>query len=437
VKILLLVPEFLSGNSFLQQPLCLLNVAANLEKRNINVDIIDNRAKHYSINKLMEKIKDYDVIAVTTTPYDQVQNYFVDHRYYIAKDTINTIKIEYPNKLVIVCGAHGTVRSSIVKKEINFDILIKGEYDYVLPELVERLNFKRNYNDIPNLIIRNKDKYIKTTENLDLSRFEFDNTIIPAYHKINMNDYFGNDHFNNIPIKKKHWCIVQCSRGCPFECVYCNKFFGSKLRYRSINSIINELKLLEDKYNIEEIFFIDSTFTVNKRFVMELCNAIVDNNIKIKWGCETRVDCVDDELLELMSKANCKTIWFGIESFSNSILELNKKGVSIDKIISAIKMVSKYNDIETKAFIMLGMMGETKETLEYTLAMVKELRLPYTKSIIVCTPRYDTLYYKYAMKQYPFLEESFYNLNLVKGMVNNEITELDLYNAINLMRKRN
>jgi radical SAM superfamily enzyme YgiQ (UPF0313 family) len=238
-------------------------------------------------------------------------------------------------------------------------------------------------------------------------------------------------------LKKKHWCIVQCSRGCPFECVYCNKFFGSKLRYRSINSIINELKLLEDKYNIEEIFFIDSTFTVNKRFVMELCNAIVDNNIKIKWGCETRVDCVDDELLELMSKANCKTIWFGIESFSNSILELNKKGVSIDKIISAIKMVSKYNDIETKAFIMLGMMGETKETLEYTLAMVKELRLPYTKSIIVCTPRYDTLYYKYAMKQYPFLEESFYNLNLVKGMVNNEITELDLYNAINLMRKRN
>ncbi len=66
MKTLLLIPEFLSGNSFLQQPLCLLNVAANLERRNINVDIIDNRAKHYSIDKLIKKVEDYDVIAVTT-----------------------------------------------------------------------------------------------------------------------------------------------------------------------------------------------------------------------------------------------------------------------------------------------------------------------------------------------------------------------------------
>lgn len=436
MRTLLLVPEFLSGNSFLQQPLCLLNVATILEKRNIDVDILDNRAKHFSISNLIKKVKNYDIIAITTTPYDQVQNYFVDYRYCIAKDTINEIKKQYPMKIIIVCGAHGTARPNIIKKDMNFDILIKGEYDYVLPELIQRLYSKKNYYDIPNLTIVNNNTYFDTTENINLSQFDFDNTIIPAYHKVDMDDYFGNDHFNNIPIKKKNWCIVQCSKGCPFQCAYCHKFFGSKVRYRSVNNIIEELKLLEDKHNVKELFFIDSTFTLNKNFVIELCKSIIFNNIKIKWGCETRVDFLDKELIEIMGKANCKTIWLGIESFNDNILQINKKDISVDKIISSIKMINEYKNIEVKAFIMLGMMGETKETLEHTLSMLKQLNLPYTKSIIVCTPRYDTLYYEYALKQYPFLEESFHYLNLVNGMINNEITEIDLYNTLNCMNKR-
>lgn len=435
MKYLFLIPEYLTGMSFLQQPICFLNSAAILEKKGIHVDILDNRAKHYSTSILLKKVEEYNVIVITTTPYDQVQNYFVDYRYSVTKQTINLIKSTYTDKLIIVCGAHGTARPNLIKKDIEFDILIRGEYDYAIPKIIERIELNKGLTSIKNLIIKENNKYIETEYDIEASREEFDNTILPAYHKINMNDYFGNAHYKNINIKKKHWCIIQASKGCSFTCAYCHKFFGSKVRFRSVESVISELKLLEKKYNIEEVFFIDSTFTINREFVKKLCNSIICNNINIKWSCETRIDCVDEELIDLMSKANCKAIWFGIESFDDEVLKINKKDICETEIINTLNLINKKEGIETKVFIMLGMMGETRKSINKTLQRMKENKLPSTKSTITCTPRYDTLYYEFAKKQYDFLEDSFYNLNLVNGQVNNQINEYDLYEAINSMKQ--
>jgi len=137
-----------------------------------------------------------------------------------------------------------------------------------------------------------------------------------------------------------------------------------------------------------------------------------------------------------MERANCNSIWLGIESFNDDILKINNKGHDTKTILNALNLVGK-TSIQPKAFIMLGLPGERIDTINSTLQKLNELNLPYTKSIITATPRYDTEYYKMAIHQFPFLEESWHNLNLVKGLVSNEVNHDILQEAIYIMKERN
>lgn len=123
----LVVPDFLSGTSFLQQPLDLLYCASMLERNKHVVRVIDCRTNHYSKDRIVNLLKDSDLIVMTTTPCDQVQNYYVDYRYGYAVYLCNYIKKCLPHILLAVAGAHGSIRPDLIKKEFSADIIVKGE----------------------------------------------------------------------------------------------------------------------------------------------------------------------------------------------------------------------------------------------------------------------------------------------------------------------
>ncbi len=421
-KILLLMAEFQTATSFLQPPLCLLSVATKLKEKNIDFDILDNRVFSYSTDQILNLTKQYPIIAISSSPLDQVQTYFLDHRHTIFSQLVNAIKERFPEKQIIVCGAHGSVRPDFVLRETKADMIVKGEYEFQLPELIECILSGEDAEKLPNLVIRKENDISYTKEDCSSMHPEewCDNII--DYSLVQTDDYYGYQYINNTHLKKMNWSVVQATRGCPYECIFCYNFYTKKVRYKKIENLIIELKQME-KIGVKEFFFIDQTFTINREYIQNLCKAIIDNNIHLQWTCETRIELVDRTTLVSMKKAGCIGIWFGVESFDKQVLEINKKGYSDISYAQTIKMLDEL-DIDYRAFIMLGMVGDNEKTLKNTVDEIVKSKIHISKTIVKCKERFGTeLYEKYVPEEEKKNFYCFEQLGLRSGGMATDISE--------------
>jgi radical SAM superfamily enzyme YgiQ (UPF0313 family) len=160
------------------------------------------------------------------------------------------------------------------------------------------------------------------------------------------------------------------SRGCPFPCKFCASpnFYQKKIRFRSAENIIGEIKLLTEKYGIKEIQFLDDNITLERTHIESLCDAMLKNNIRVPFCCPNgiRADKIDDTMVKLMKKAGFYSTNLGIESANAEILKNIRKSESIDTIQNAITILRK-NRIVVGGFFIFGLPGETKETIKETL----------------------------------------------------------------------
>jgi radical SAM superfamily enzyme YgiQ (UPF0313 family) len=174
---------------------------------------------------------------------------------------------------------------------------------------------------------------------------------------------------------KQHKCAsVITSRGCPFQCNYCasKKILGSKVRYRDPIDIVDEIEHLISEYSIESILFLDDCFTLDKERTRAMCTEILKRDIKINWWLDTRVDTIDESLLQLMYESGCKLIVFGIEGGNQKILDRIGKQTRIPTIKSAFEMAHKAG-IDTKANFMLGHLDETEADIMDSISLAKSL----------------------------------------------------------------
>jgi radical SAM superfamily enzyme YgiQ (UPF0313 family) len=159
---------------------------------------------------------------------------------------------------------------------------------------------------------------------------------------------------------------VIAGRGCPFNCTYCSAHFNG-LRLRSVENVIKEIDQLMKTYGVDDIVFLDETFTYNRVWINAFCEAI--EPMGVTWLARTRVDLVDAPLLEKMKAAGCRTINYGIESGSEKILRAMNKKIGIDQVEKTIALTRSSGLTFTTNF-MIGMPGETVETLKETLSFL-------------------------------------------------------------------
>lgn len=425
-KYLLLIPEFLNGTTFVQPPLALMNCATYLKNDfDIDVDILDNRIYNYSLKELLNVIRDYKKgIVICSSTVDQVHNYFVDYRYVIFAKYVKTVKNMFNDRPIIVCGGQGTVRPDIVFKDCNPDYILKGEFDIQLANIIRNIEQDIPIENLPNIIYKKNQKIIKTREDLNEQHPTSWCKYIPNYDLVHLDCYFGYSYHNNMPVRKLHWSVVQASRGCPFNCAFCYNFFAKCVRFREIESVVDELKEIQ-KRGITEIFFLDQNFILDKNYAKDLCNAMIDADIKIKWQCQICVNSIDYATLVVMKKAGCQLIWLGIESFDENVRKINNKNYSNEQLLKAVDTIEK-SGINYNGFFMLGMMGDTKESMAKTVELIKKHKINLTKSILICTPRFDTQMYKETVKQLGMEIDSFLKLDSYKGSINNSVTESDI-----------
>ena len=195
-----------------------------------------------------------------------------------------------------------------------------------------------------------------------------DDMPVPLHHMLPLDK-------QRMPMIKGPFTFIVTSRGCPAGCKFCIKHvsYQTSVRIRSPQLILEELKVLSD-LGIHNVHMYADLFTVNRQQVVDLCNLILESGLKVKWTCNSRVDYVDEEMLKLMGKAGCWYISWGIESANELILKRIRKGYHKEQAFKALKW-SKAAGINNWGYFIIGLPGETEDSIQETIAYAKELPL--------------------------------------------------------------
>ena len=393
------------------EPLGLAYLAAYLRQQRPKADhieILDMAALNYGEEdlkkKLAEKIWDLTGVMILTPMYIR------------AKETIAIIKKSRPETKIVLGGPHATIFPEQTLEEISeIDYSVIGEGEITFCELVNAIDKKKHTTKIPGLAYRQSGK-VKMTKPRALIQ-NIDELPKPARDLLPMRTY------NPAPTyyKKLPSYIMLTSRGCPFQCAYCSKIFGTQYRFHSIERIISEMEELIYKYRAKEIIFRDDTFTINKMHVVKLCQEIIRKGFhkKIKWTCMTRVNLVSYELLRLMNKAGCWSIHYGVESGSQRLLDIIQKGITLEQVRNAFRWTRKAG-IETKAFFMLGLPTETREESLKTIKFTKELD-PDWIQVTITVPYPGTKLYEMTQKDKTLRSHKWENYQTWAGWSDKEL----------------
>lgn len=330
-------------------------IAACLVKDNIDTKVLDVSALRLNTEDIVVFIKNekFDYFGFTATTFVIEDSLKIAK---VCKDTCSGSKI-------IFGGVHPTIFPEEVLNNEFVDYVVRGEGEESVVELlkngpgsVKGISYKRN-----GKIIHNPARPL--LENLD-------SIPLPAYQLFPMSAYHpAVGGYRQVPA-----ISMITSRGCPGRCSFCYKdMFGTKIRMRSAESIVNEIFFLADNYGIREITFYDDTFTASKERTIGFCELLIQKRIHISWSCMSRVDFVNEKILKLMKKSGCHQICYGIESGDEQILRNINKPLLLKKS-EEICRLTKSVGIALRTSFMLGNPGETEQSLKKTIDFAIKLK---------------------------------------------------------------
>jgi anaerobic magnesium-protoporphyrin IX monomethyl ester cyclase len=373
----------LSDVGTLYPPLGLAYIAAVAEKH-AEVKVIDCEAMGYSygdIGRIAQEFN-YDLVGMPT--YCTTIN-----RCYRVAEIIKKLNA---HAKIVLGGAQVTLEPKKTVDNKNIDFGVYGEGEISFEKLLIALKTNQNkFSQINGLIWKNRGKIKINPPQKNIK--DLDELPFPARHLFPMGKYHSSAN-----LRGKRTLNIITSRGCPYMCAYCagSLIFGKTHRYHGTEKVIEELKELKEKYGADDIQFFDETFTANRKRVIDLCNKMIEHKLNIEWSCFTRVNLVDKEVLTKMKRAGCYLIFYGLESGSQRLLNLIRKGNTLDQARRAIKMTHQAG-IETWASFMLGLPSETKEESLETIKFAIEVD-PTFVQFPIATPYPGTEMFNLANK---------------------------------------
>ncbi|MDD4979751.1 MAG: radical SAM protein [Candidatus Omnitrophica bacterium] len=292
-----------------------------------------------------------------------------------VQESIKAVKDTDRSIPVIIGGAHVSAVPEVAM-EVDFpnaDYAFRGEAEIGLPMLFDSLNKKLDIEaeKIPGLVWRDNGRL---RINPQIFYENVDELGIPAWDLMDPREYESSPFHGfarGFPLAP-----MISARGCPFPCTFCSTKhqMGQRVRHRSVSLVLEEMKLLINKYGVKEIQFLDDCFSVNKNKVIEICNGILNENIKINWQCPNglRVDTIDEEMLRIMKRAGCYHFSIGIESTNPDILRKMKKNITLELVEEKIALAKRVG-IRVTGFFILGFPGETEKDIKRTIKYARSI----------------------------------------------------------------
>jgi radical SAM superfamily enzyme YgiQ (UPF0313 family)/ubiquinone/menaquinone biosynthesis C-methylase UbiE len=395
MRVLLINPPYTTTDRYgkdlgrfgpLNEPLGLAYLAASLQEADHQVTILDAPAEGISVDGVCDVAEGggYELVGVTMlTPM-----------YSRSIEVIEAVKGRLPETKVVVGGAHPTIlpRETLAENGA-IDFAVIGEGETVLRDLAITLANGRGLGHVPGLAYRQgADVHINPpsapVKNLD-------DLPKPARHLLPMQAY----RMTRSRTKAEHAFTVSVARGCPFDCAFCCRIFGRRVRYHSVERLIEEVGILVDDYGAKEVNLEADTLTLDRGFVHALCEGLIESGLaeRMAWTCESRVDTVDADMLKAMKAAGCWQISYGVETGSQRLLDLIQKGIRIDRIVKTFALTKEVG-ISIRAFFMLGLPTETRAESLKTIALAKRLDARWSQFTLF-TPFPGTTLYDTAVRE--------------------------------------
>lgn len=363
-------------------PLNLALLAAYAEKQGHEVKIIDGEAEGIAIPQMVQTTAEFcpDLIGITaTTPF-----------YHIAVELADALKKKMPNVPIAIGGPHITVLREAAFNTC-FDFAFIGESDDSWTEFLEKYERKQDIHSVRGIMYREYEnvKFTGTAHSVK----DVNEVPRPARHLLNNAAYFMGTMQG---IKK--FTTIMTVRGCPFQCIFCStKVFGNDTRKRAPELVIKEMQECIEKYGTEHFMFLDETLTLHRSHIMAICDLIIQENLNITFEGGTRANMVDEELIRKMKAAGLIRLGFGLESVDETIRITMKKQVPLQSYLEANRLTNKY-EIETGNTCMIGLPGETIETIKKTLVFLRKSKEIKQANISIAVPYPGTELYDMAQK---------------------------------------
>jgi radical SAM superfamily enzyme YgiQ (UPF0313 family) len=282
------------------------------------------------------------------------------------------VKERAPDTFVVLGGSHA---SSLPERSLQecdaLDAAVFGEGERTILELMDRLAARQPLLGVNGTACRDAgDIVINPARELieDLDTIPF-----PAWDLVPMQQYVASTWFPN---KVKQYANIFTSRGCPYGCTFCGAktTWTRKFRARSPENVVAEMEEVYRRLGIPNFFVSDDLFTLKRKRVMDVCTLILEKQLPITWTCLSRVNTIDPEMLALMKRAGCYLICYGLESGSQAVLDKLDKGTTVEQGIEAVAM-TKAAGIKVFGSFMIGSPGETPETVEATIRLIRKMKL--------------------------------------------------------------
>jgi len=274
------------------------------------------------------------------------------------------------------------------------DFILIGEAEQTMFELIETLQCEQqDFVSIPGIAFKKQYAYIKTAPRKVMN--ELDCLPMPAWDMLDITPY------------KKMWLQhagffsinIATTRGCPFKCNWCAKpIYGNRYHARSPKNVVNEIKYLYEKFQIDHIWFCDDIFGLKPGWVNEFADLVAKENLRFKFKIQSRADLlVQEKYVSALARAGCDNVWMGAESGSQKILDAMDKGITIQQVEEATHLLKK-NHVKPSFFIQFGYLDETMSDIKLTIKMINRLR-PHEIGVSVSYPLPGTVFYEKVREQ--------------------------------------
>ncbi len=383
------------------------------KRRGVNFKLLDTRlAKKNEINDFLNT--KFNLIGITSS--SQV---FLE-----AVEIGNEIKTRFPETPVCIGGPHPSTVKEEALSGFPFDYAIYGEGEVTFLELIEHLNGERNISDINGLIYKDVSREVVKNPPREIIK-DIDSIPFPDYNLFLMERY------------PQH--RITTSRGCPFNCVFCNShsIWTNRWRKRSAENIIEEIKLLTSNYKRKTVVFNDDSFNIDLKHVAKFCDMLIEQRLDILWSTSLRPERITPEIAVKMKKSGCYNVSIGIESANNEVLKKINKNITNEKIFNGIQ-IFRNAGIDVMGQFMIGNPGDNLETIKESIEFAKKSNLTGVE-FYTALPYKDSLLWEYVNKHGKLLtDDECYKYHAINPRIifeTPDFTYADRVKAIEMAKK--
>jgi radical SAM superfamily enzyme YgiQ (UPF0313 family) len=354
--------------------LALGGLAAWVRQHGYPVKLIDLHVENVYPDGAAPRVKDYDpqIVALTSKTLG----------WPAVIEIAQMVRETCPNALIVVGGPHMTIYAEESLTWDCFDVAVVGDGEETMLEICDHVEQGGGgLDEITGIVYRDSAGEIHKTEARALSK-DINNYPMTAWDLMPINDY----HCLTL---LQPFATMVTTRGCPWHCGYCSQVYSEKLRFRSVELVVDEMEVLERTYGVKEIVFFDETFTIGKRRMRQFAEEVQRRGLTVKFNIRARVDTVDREVLRELKKAGLRSIHMGVEAGTDRVLKIMNKQITRAQTERAFR-ICREEGVDTRGYFMIGYYDTTHEDVEDTIKFAAGLGLDWASfSVATALPATD------------------------------------------------